>query len=211
MSLEEHRREYASGTLRRSELLADPLEQFRNWLDLALELELKDATAMSLATAARDAVPSVRIVLLKGCDEQGFSFYTDYRSQKGRELTDNPVASALFHWRELDRQVRLTGSISKVSRDTAVEYFRSRPHTSQLAAATSLQSSVITDRSALEDAFALMQERHAQGEVPIPEQWGGFLLQPEHYEFWQGREGRLHDRFSYRRVSNGWHIDRLQP
>jgi pyridoxamine 5'-phosphate oxidase len=211
MSLEGNRREYVSGTLRRSELAADPLQQFRSWLDTAIRLELKDATAMALATATLDAVPSVRIVLLKACDEQGFSFFTDYRSRKGRELTDNPVASAVFHWRELDRQVRLTGSVSKVSRNVSLDYFRSRPQASQLAAAISRQSSQVSDRATLERALAKLAAERAEGEVPIPEQWGGYLLRPEHYEFWQGREGRLHDRFSYSRSSDGWRIERLQP
>jgi pyridoxamine 5'-phosphate oxidase len=211
MKLKHSRREYVSGTLRRSDLAADPLQQFRRWLDTAIDLDLKDATAMALATATPDAVPSVRIVLLKACDERGYSFFTDYRSQKGRELADNPVASALFHWRELDRQVRLTGSIRRESRDASVEYFHSRPQLSQLAAAASRQSAPIADRDALEQELAGVADEYAHGEVPVPEQWGGYLLRPEHYEFWQGREGRLHDRFTYARGNDGWRIERLQP
>ena len=148
------RREYQSGELRRSQLADEPLVQFQRWLDEALSLELKDATAMALATASPDAVPSVRVVLLKACDVDGFSFYTDYRSQKGQELALNPVAAAVFHWRELDRQVRLTGSITKISPETSREYFASRPLESRRAAAASTQSTEIADRQALESAVA---------------------------------------------------------
>lgn len=211
MSLDDQRREYRSGELRRHNLASDPLAQFADWLNAALALELKDATAMALASATPDAVPSVRIVLLKACDEDGFSFFTDYRSQKGRELVANPVASAVFHWRELDRQVRLTGSVVKVAPEISREYFDSRPVTSRLAAAASLQSSSIVDRTALEGALDKVSRQYPNGEVPVPEQWGGFLLRPETFEFWQGREGRLHDRFRYTRISSGWRIERLQP
>lgn len=205
------RREYQAGELRRSQLAGEPLDQFQQWLDEALSLELKDATAMALATASPDAVPSVRIVLLKACDADGFSFYTDYRSQKGQELTLNPVASAVFHWRELDRQVRLTGSITRVGVETSREYFASRPLESRRAAAASTQSMKIADRQALETAVADVVANHPGDSVPPPDEWGGFLLKPERYEFWQGREGRLHDRFRYSRSSSGWRIDRLQP
>jgi pyridoxamine 5'-phosphate oxidase len=211
MSLDSERREYRSGELRRAQLASDPLMQFRGWLELALELDLKDATAMALATASPDAVPAVRIVLLKSCNETGFSFFTDYRSQKGRDLAANPVASALFHWRELDRQVRLTGSVVKVASAVSREYFDSRPHASRLAATASEQSSPISDRAALEDALEQAGSRYPTEQVPVPEQWGGYLLRPESFEFWQGREGRLHDRFRYTRNSAGWRIERLQP
>lgn len=211
MSLDSERREYRAAELRRAELDADPLIQFRGWLDLALEMDLKDATAMALATASPDAVPAVRIVLLKSCDEQGFSFFTDYRSQKGQDLAANPVASALFHWRELDRQVRLTGSVVKVAAATSQAYFDSRPYTSRLAAVASQQSRPISDRAALEASLEKVSRQHPTQQVPVPDQWGGYLLRPESFEFWQGREGRLHDRFSYSRISSGWRIERLQP
>ncbi len=211
MSLDSHRREYRSGELRRAQLEADPLIQFRGWLELALELDLKDATAMALATASPEAVPSVRIVLLKSCDAEGFSFFTDYRSQKGHDLAANPVASALFHWRELDRQVRLTGTVVKVPAATSREYFESRPYTSRLAASASDQSSPISDRAALEAALEQAGRQYPMEQVPVPDRWGGYLLRPEAFEFWQGREGRLHDRFRYTRISSGWRIERLQP
>jgi len=211
MGLETQRREYSSAELRRAGLAENPLQQFGNWLDHALELELKDATAMALATAAPDAVPSVRIVLLKGCDERGFSFFSDFRSQKGRELAENPVAALLFHWRELDRQVRVTGSVVRLPESEARDYFVARPEPSRLAASASTQSAPIADRAALEAAVLAQQQRYPDGQVPMPQQWGGYLLAPESYEFWQGREGRLHDRFRYLRRSDGWRVERLQP
>jgi pyridoxamine 5'-phosphate oxidase len=211
VSLDKHRREYTAEELRRSHLDGDPLVQFQRWLDNALALELKDATAMALATASADAVPSVRIVLLKGCDHTGFSFFTDYRSQKGRQLDENPAASLLFHWRELERQVRVSGLVQRLPAAMSEEYFASRPAASRLAAAASQQSAVIADRQSLESAVNVLARQYPDGAVPAPPQWGGYLLQPETYEFWQGREGRLHDRFRYRRSSGGWQIERLQP
>jgi pyridoxamine 5'-phosphate oxidase len=208
--LHEERRDYA-GALRRADLADDPLAQFQRWLDDALSLEIRDATAFALATAAPDAVPSVRIVLLKAFDADGYVFYSDYRSQKGSELSANPAAAMLFHWRELDRQVRLTGVVSEIDSEASRSYFASRPPESRFAAAASEQSATISDRAALEARVAELKAAHPDGSVPAPERWGGFRLKPERYEFWQGREGRLHDRFRYLRSSQGWTIERLQP
>ncbi len=209
--LADERRGYDALELRRAALADDPLEQFSRWLDEALDLEIKDATALALATTAPDMVPSVRIVLLKGVDAQGFRFFTDYRSQKGRELDANPAASMLFHWRELDRQVRLTGVVSRLAAEESQAYFHSRPFESRLAAAASVQSATVADRPSLEARVQALRAEHDGGSVPAPAEWGGYRLKPESFEFWQGREGRLHDRFRYLRRSDGWLIERLQP
>ncbi|NKB98562.1 MAG: pyridoxamine 5'-phosphate oxidase [Pseudomonadales bacterium] len=201
------RREYASDALRRSDLRNEPLAQFTNWLSRALEDGLTDATAMSLATAGSDGAPSVRIVLLKAHDKDGLTFYSDYGSQKGQNLTENPKAELLFHWREHNRQVRIAGVVERTSRRDAEAYFESRPLASQLSAAASEQSQPITDRQALEDKVTQLQ----YGEPTCPENWGGYRLRPEKFEFWQGRENRLHDRFVYSRRDSGWQLERLQP
>lgn len=211
MKLGHERREYQAAPLRRAGLHHDPLVQFADWLSEVLALEITDPTAMALATVAPDLVPSVRIVLLKDYGPDGFTFYTDYRSQKGRELAANPVASALFHWRELERQVRITGVVSRLDPEASRAYFDSRPLDSRLAAAASAQSQPVEGRDSLETAVAGLKSAHPDGRVPMPPEWGGFRLQPEAYEFWQGREGRLHDRFRYTRGSDHWLIDRLQP
>jgi len=211
MKLGKHRREYQSVPLRRAALQRDPLIQFADWLTEALALDVLDATAMALATVAPNLVPSVRIVLLKDYGPHGFTFYSDHRSQKGRELADNPVAAAVFHWRELERQVRITGVVARLAPETARTYFDSRPLESRLAAAASAQSQPVEGRDVLEARVARLKEEHADGRVPMPEAWGGFRLQPETYEFWQGREGRLHDRFRYTQGSDHWLIERLQP
>jgi pyridoxamine 5'-phosphate oxidase len=201
------RREYTSQALHKSQLSADPVAQFTSWLESALSDELTDATAMSLATANQRGVPSVRVVLLKAHDADGFVFYTDYGSQKGREAAANPMAELLFHWREHNRQVRISGAIEKTSRRDAEDYFASRPLASQLSAAASMQSSVIANRQALEDKVTAIEG----GDLDCPANWGGYRLQPDRFEFWQGRENRLHDRFVYARSGPNWQIERLQP
>ncbi|MFU8817654.1 MAG: pyridoxamine 5'-phosphate oxidase [Pseudomonadales bacterium] len=205
------RREYVSAPLRRASLAADPLVQFQQWFSDALEADAEDVTAMALATASSDAVPSVRIVLLKHFDEQGFCWYTDYRSQKGSDLADNPRAACLFHWRELHRQVRIEGSVVKVDAADASAYFASRPEDSRFSAAASQQSAPVDRRETLEARVAELRSRYADGAVPKPADWGGYCLRPEVYEFWQGREGRLHDRFRFSRSDEGWNVERLQP
>ncbi len=208
----DYRREYAAHELRRSNLANDPLAQFQRWFAEALDAGIKDATAMALATADRHGTPSVRIVLLKHFDETGFCWYTDYRSQKGRELAANPTASALFHWRELDRQVRISGAVDKLGARSAGEYFETRPVDSRLSAAASCQSAPIADRATLEARVAELERAHPHGRVPRPEAWGGYRLCPTRYEFWQGRKGRLHDRFLFVRGDDGgWAVQRLQP
>ena len=167
---------------------------------------------MALATAGAGGAPSVRIVLLKHFDAHGLCWYTDYRSQKGVELADNPAASVLFHWRERDRQVRISGAVRRLSAAESEAYFASRPADSRYAAAASVQSAPVASRDALEQAVRALRQSHAPDAVPRPPEWGGYRLHPVEYEFWQGREGRLHDRFRYRRSeSGGWDIVRLQP
>lgn len=205
------RRDYEAPPLRRDSLAGDPLEQFERWFGDAAGADLQDATAMALATAGADGQPSVRIVLLKHFDAAGFCFYSDYRSGKGRDLAENPLASCLFHWREFERQVRLSGPVSKLDADDASAYFASRPADSRFSAAASHQSATIASREALEARVAELRQRHPDGQVPRPADWGGYRLQPHSYEFWQGREGRLHDRFRYRWAGEAWRIERLQP
>ena len=206
-----NRREYAHGALRRAELQADPRRQFQMWMEAALAAELTDATAMALATADAAGRPSNRIVLLKAFDERGFTWFTDYGSHKGRDLAANPQASLLFYWREFERQVRIEGRVRQVSRAESEAYFATRPLDSRMAAAISEQSAVVDSREVLEQAVHDLKQQSHDGVVPAPANWGGYRLEPERYEFWQGREGRLHDRFRYSRVADGWSIDRLQP
>ncbi|HEX7035644.1 MAG TPA: pyridoxamine 5'-phosphate oxidase [Pseudomonadales bacterium] len=209
--LRENRREYAAHWLRRSNLADDPLVQFQRWFTEAVDAGIKDATAMALATATPDGAPSVRVVLLKHFDEAGFCWYTDYRSQKGRELAANPRAALLFHWRELDRQVRITGTVSRLDDRAATAYFDSRPLESRLSAAASRQSEPVEGRDVLEARVAELRRLHPDGRVPKPAEWGGYCLAPDGYEFWQGREGRLHDRFRFTREGGRWVARRLQP
>lgn len=205
------RREYVAPPLRRHALRTDPLEQFEAWFGEALDAGIEDANAMALATAGGDGQPQVRIVLLKHFDADGFCWYTDYRSAKGQELAANPRASCLFHWRELHRQVRLAGPVERLDARAATEYFDSRPLDSRLSAAASHQSAPVTRRAELEARVAQLRQAHPDGHIPRPAEWGGYRLRPQCYEFWQGREGRLHDRFRYRWRDGAWLVDRLQP
>ena len=206
------RREYGTAALNRADLAADPLKQFAAWLDEAVADGAVDATAMALATAGVGGMPSVRIVLLKHFDADGLCWYTDYRSLKGAELAENPFASALFHWRERDRQVRISGSVERLSAAESAAYFDSRPADSRYASAASVQSAPVANRETLEQVVQALRQAHAPDAVPRPHDWGGYRLCPVEYEFWQGRLGRLHDRFRYRiNDSGGWDIVRLQP
>jgi pyridoxamine 5'-phosphate oxidase len=204
--------EHAGKGLRRSDLDPDPIKQFANWFTAAIEAGIRDVNAMSLATAARDARPSVRIVLLKGFDQDGFVFFTNYESEKGKQLEANPYAALAFYWIELDRQIRISGKVEKTSRKESLTYFRSRPIGSQLSAWASRQSEELDGRRVLDARMAEMTERFAGKPVPLPPHWGGYRLKPTMMEFWQGRSNRLHDRFRYSRQADGsWHIDRLSP
>jgi pyridoxamine 5'-phosphate oxidase len=205
------RHDYVTQGLRRSELDPDPLKQFAAWFTAAVESGIRDVNAMALATAAADGRPSVRIVLLKGFGQEGFTFFSNYDSQKGRELAANPYAELVIYWPQLERQVRVRGTVEKASREESQRYFHSRPVGSQLGAWVSRQSEVIDGRRVLDARLAEMTERFSAGEIPLPPHWGGYRLTPDTLEFWQGRPNRLHDRFRYSRSADGWEMERLAP
>jgi len=197
--------------LRRDDLLDDPLRQFQAWFDAAGEAGVPMPEAVALGTAGADGRPAVRFVLLKVADERGFTFYTSYESRKAEELSANPHAALCFYWHELGRQVRVEGSVSPVPADESDAYFTGRPYRSQLSATASRQSDVVSGREELERLTREIEERYAEGSVPRPAAWGGYVVEPVVYEFWQHREDRLHDRFRYRREGDGWKIERLAP
>ena len=211
MSIADIRTDYARAALGESDVAADPIVQFQKWFSEAVSAQVHEPNAMCLATATPDAYPSARMVLLKGIDARGFVFYTDYRSRKGVELADNPHASLCFFWGELERQVRVAGSVQRVSRAESNEYFQSRPLGSRLGAWTSRQSSVLQSREALEQELADVQARFADGDVPLPEHWGGLRVVPDEIEFWQGRPSRLHDRIRFVLRGGAWQRERLSP
>jgi pyridoxamine 5'-phosphate oxidase len=199
-------------TVREEEVERDPLAQFRRWYAEAVEAGVQLPEAMTLATATPDGAPSARMVLLKGVDERGFVFYTNYDSRKGRELAENPRAALVFHWPQTPRrQVSATGRVERLAAEESAEYFRTRPFGSRIGAWASRQSEVIEGRIELESSFAELEAEHSDGEVPHPPWWGGYVLRPDTVEFWQNRPNRLHDRLRYRRESDGWVIERLSP
>jgi pyridoxamine 5'-phosphate oxidase len=211
-SIRDLRREYASRALIESEAFDDPLRQFELWLDEAVKASLIEVNAMTLATATPGGEPSARIVLLRGFDPRGFVFFTNYESAKGQDLDANPRASLLFFWAELERQIRVTGSVTRVPAEESAAYFHSRPFESQVGAWASDQSRVLPDRASLEARQAELLERHRGHEVPLPPYWGGYRVRPERIEFWQGRHSRLHDRLLYSRQDDGtWSRVRLAP
>jgi pyridoxamine 5'-phosphate oxidase len=207
------RREYHRAALTEADVDPDPVRQFERWLSEAIRAEVPEPTAMTLATADADGRPSARIVLLKGASPEGFVFFTNYESRKGDELAARPDAALLFHWVELERQVRVEGRIAKVPAEESDAYFASRPLLSRVGAWASPQSRVIPDRAWLEHEFAVSRQRIvANGvDVPRPAQWGGYRLAPIAMEFWQGRSSRLHDRIRYRREDAHWRVERLAP
>lgn len=210
--IQELRRDYSGEPLDESSVHRDPLLQFGKWMEDAVRAEVPDPHAMALATVTSDGNPSVRIVLLRGFDQSGFVFYTNYNSRKGKELIDKPVASASLFWHELDRQVRIEGMVEKTSSEESDAYFATRPRKSKIAAWASNQSSEIKGRAELDKLFTEFEERFPGEEVPRPGNWGGFRIKPTNYEFWQGRPNRLHDRILYT-SGNGikWEIRRLAP
>jgi pyridoxamine 5'-phosphate oxidase len=209
-SLADLRKDYKLASLNESDADASPIRQFDKWLAEAIKAEIPESNAMTLATATADGKPSARIVLLKGFDERGFSFYTNYDSRKGLELAAQPNACLVFHWVELERQVRIEGRVEKVSAEEADTYFASRPLLSRIGAVASPQSRVIANREWLEQAFTAAQAQYGET-VPRPAHWGGYRVLPELIEFWQGRRSRLHDRLRYRLAGSNWLIERLAP
>lgn len=212
MDLAALRQDYARESLSERDVDPDPVRQFEKWIHQAQNAGLIEPNAMALATSTPDGRPSVRMVLLKAVDQNGFVFFTDYRSRKGEELAANPHASLCFWWDALQRQVRVEGSVARASVDESTAYFKSRPHGSRIGAWASVQSAMLNARDALEREVLRFMEKFPEGtDVPLPHHWGGFRLTPETVEFWQGRPSRLHDRIVYRRHPDGWNIGRLSP
>jgi pyridoxamine 5'-phosphate oxidase len=235
MGISDFRREYNLAGLRRSDLDADPMVQFRKWFDQAVEARgggalrrlfirlykglllitgtrATELNAATLATADKEGRPSARVVLLKGIDARGFIFFTNYDSRKGKELAENPHASLVFYWPDLERQVCVAGTVARIPREESETYFKTRPKGSRLAAWASRQSDIVSDRAALERQWRELQARYPGEDIPLPPFWGGYVLAPERIEFWQGRPSRLHDRFRYQRGGdNTWQVDRLAP
>jgi len=205
------RKDYSLRSLEESNVDHNPIEQFTLWWNEALQSMVEEPNAMTLATCDREGNPSARIVLLKGIGDAGFVFYTNYNSRKAEELLENPRACLVFFWKELERQVRIEGTVSKVSADESDKYFSSRPLLSRISAWSSPQSKVIANREILEKNVGSYQSKFADGNIPRPDNWGGYLVSPVIIEFWQGRESRLHDRIQYTLRGNIWVIERLAP
>ncbi|MDT3697204.1 MAG: pyridoxamine 5'-phosphate oxidase [Ignavibacterium sp.] len=209
-NLKNMRLNYEQGQLLESNIELNPFEQFRKWFNQAVSAQIIEPNAMTIATASKEGFPSARIVLLKELDETGFVFFTNYESRKGKELNDNPFASILFWWREFERQVRIEGKVVKINRKESEEYFNQRPLKSRYGALASNQSETIESREVLDKRFAELEKKYGEN-PPTPENWGGYKLIPNKFEFWQGRTNRLHDRICYHKESDNWKIFRLQP
>jgi pyridoxamine 5'-phosphate oxidase len=205
------RKEYTRAGLHEADMDPDPINQFRAWFENAIDADLHEPNAMILATARKEGRPSARTVLLKGYDERGFVFYTNYEGRKAGELEANPACALLFYWGELERQVRIEGRATRLSKEESDAYFASRPRGSRLGAWASEQSRPVEDRSVLEERIEALEAEYEGREVPRPPFWGGYRIEPDSIEFWQGRENRLHDRLVYRRAGERWNMERLQP
>lgn len=204
------RRQYSKSTLTTSAVSKDPFKQFEKWFNEVLRSGFLEPNAMTLATADKAGKPSIRIVLLKGFDDKGFTFYSNYKSKKGKELETNPQASLLFYWDKLERQVRIEGKAVKVTQEESDKYFQTRPYKSRVGAWASKQSTVIESRNVIVKEFLKYMVKF-RTHVPLPQDWGGYRIIPDSFEFWQGRPNRLHDRIKYTRTKSTWKIERLAP
>ena len=211
-TIEQLRRDYAGEELREDQMKDDPIDQFAIWFEQAMKADVTDVNAMTLATASADGKPSSRIVLLKGFNGVGFRFFTNYQSRKGREIAENPNVQLCFYWAELERQVRIEGQAEKISREESQRYFNERPRHSQISAWASNQSEEVSSRDKLEEAYRRYEQKFEnEKSIPVPDFWGGYIVEARAIEFWQGRPGRLHDRILYERDRDGWNKLRLAP
>ena len=209
--LQQLRQDYAKHSLDETDINPDPVEQLKEWIKEALSAQVPEPNAFSLATVDADGRPHNRVVLLKGMDERGIHFFTNYASDKGQEMDENPNVSACFLWLELERQVRVDGVATKLTEKENEEYFKVRPYKSQIGALASNQSEIVESRSALEARFLQLEQQYEEGEVPKPETWGGYAIKPSSFEFWQGRRSRLHDRIKFELDGEKWITKRLSP
>lgn len=209
--LQQLRQDYSQHTLEISEVDKNPFKQFKKWFNEAVASEVVEPNAMTISTVDKAHKPHSRIVLLKGFDENGFTFFTNYASDKGDEIEANPNVSLCFFWIELERQIRIEGKAEKLPRNVSENYFKSRPHLSQIGALTSNQSAVVHNREELDARFKELSTKYPIGSVPMPDTWGGYVIAPEYFEFWQGRSSRLHDRITYKNEGEDWFIQRLSP
>ena len=205
------RKDYKLQTLLETDVAADPIEQFDKWWDEAVKSEITEVNAMTLATATADGIPAARIVLLKGYDKNGFVFFTNYQSHKGKAMEQNANVCLVFFWAALERQIRITGTVEKISAAESDAYFTSRPVGSRIGAWASPQSTVIANRQVIEDSSAKFEQQFTDGNIPRPPHWGGYVVKPVQIEFWQGRPSRLHDRIQYSLHKGSWSIERLAP
>ena len=205
------RKQYDIAELNRNDLLESPTDMFRAWFEKVENLKNIEVNAMTLATSSKKGEPSSRVVLLKDYDENGFVFYTNYNSEKGSQIEQNPYGSLTFHWNQLDRQIRVRGKIRKISREKSKKYFNSRPRLSQISVLASKQSDILENRIELEERFIDIEKKYKDKEIPCPDYWGGYRLEHRKVEFWQGRRDRMHDRFVYTKHGTTWQTDRLSP
>jgi len=205
------RKDYTKDTLNLNELEVNPISQFKKWFDKALKSDVLEANAMILSTVTPDGIPQGRVLLLKEFDEKGFTFFSNYNSSKGKDLSSNPMASMTFFWPELEQQIRITGSVNKINSESSKAYFESRPRGSQISALASPQSEMIISRNSLSEEVGRIEKTYEGKDIPMPKSWGGYLLVPIKIEFWQGRSSRLHDRFLYQKINDEWRICQLAP